>query len=74
MYAAGRFGRVASELPFQRHRIGKAYLGTQAIGRVTIGYLDGHVSIVSNTDLVNSETGLSTLQSLWSPNDPELNH
>jgi hypothetical protein len=40
---------------------------------VQIGYADAHVALKSNSDLVDAATGLSTLDSWWSLNDPERN-
>lgn len=70
----GKFGNVCSELPFQRHRSAHANFGTQPIGQISIGFLDGHVSMLANDQLVNESTGLSTLIAMWSPMDPQLNH
>lgn len=36
------------------------------IGRINIGYADGHVELKSNRQLVDPLTGVSTLDSLWS--------
>jgi prepilin-type processing-associated H-X9-DG protein len=67
--------QVNCELPFARHRPrNSAGTGTQPIGRVTIGYADGHVEMKSNDELADAATGLSTLDSLWSPLDPSINH
>jgi prepilin-type processing-associated H-X9-DG protein len=72
---AGRWGFVNSELPFIRHREpGDPGHGTQPIGRVTIGYADGHVSLKTNSDLASASTGLSTLDSMWSLEDPIMDH
>ena len=69
-----RFGSANSELPFQRHRSPKSLAsGTASIGRVNIGYADGHVSAKSNAELVDPVSGLSTLDSWWSPLDLQLN-
>jgi prepilin-type processing-associated H-X9-DG protein len=71
---AGRWGSVTCELAYARHRPRKGPgKGTQPIGRIQIGYADGHVALRSNADLVDAKTGLSTLDSLWSPKDPALN-
>jgi prepilin-type N-terminal cleavage/methylation domain-containing protein/prepilin-type processing-associated H-X9-DG protein len=70
----GPFGSVNSELPYIRHRLHQSLgQGTQPIGRVTIGYADGHVAMKSQSDLYDANTGLSRLDSLWSPMDPQLN-
>jgi len=72
---SNHFGQANCELPFQRHRISRSSgRGTQPIGRVNIGYADGHVALKSNDDLVDSVTGLSTLDSWWSPIDDAINH
>lgn len=65
--------RSGSELPFSRHR-GRAIPGAAAAvkGSVSIGYADGHVDMRSDTDLVQPN-GLSSLDSLWSPYDPDFN-
>jgi prepilin-type N-terminal cleavage/methylation domain-containing protein/prepilin-type processing-associated H-X9-DG protein len=66
---------VNCELPFARHRTRESGGdGTQPIGRVTIGYADGHVEMKSNQELVDPVSGLSTLDSLWSPLDASINH
>lgn len=72
----GKYGwMINCELPFARHRPAHSTgTGTQPIGRVTIGYADGHVEMKSNDDLADAATGLSTLDSLWSPLDPSINH
>jgi prepilin-type N-terminal cleavage/methylation domain-containing protein/prepilin-type processing-associated H-X9-DG protein len=65
---------VTCELAYARHRPRKGPgRGTQPIGRVQIGYGDGHVALRSNQDLVFPETGLSTLDSWRSPIDDRLN-
>jgi prepilin-type processing-associated H-X9-DG protein len=71
MISAGRFGMVNCELTYCRHRAreGKS---TQPIGRVHIGYADGHVELKSNRELVNPITAVSTFDSLWTPRDREL--
>jgi len=71
----GRFGIVSSELPYQRHRKHTSPgTGTQAIGRVNIGYADCHVALKSDSDLATASTGLSTLDTLWTPGDDRMNH
>lgn len=75
MFNAGPYGYVTTELPYERHRSREGPgQGTQAIGRVTIGYADGHVVMKSQVDLYDPTTGLSRLDSLWSPADPRLNN
>lgn len=67
-------GMVNCELPYARHRAHNGRgVGSQPHGRVTIGYADGHVALKSDTDLVIASTGLSSLDSWWSPLDPEIN-
>ena len=65
------FGKANSELAFMRHRSSHSPgVGTQPIGAINIGYLDGHVALKTNGDLVNDE-GKSTLDSIWSSWDSE---
>jgi prepilin-type N-terminal cleavage/methylation domain-containing protein/prepilin-type processing-associated H-X9-DG protein len=65
---------INSELPFARHRLNHSPgTGAQPIGRVTIGYADGHVEMKSDQDVANAATGLSTLDSQWSSLDPTIN-
>ncbi len=71
---AGRWGSVTSELPFMRHRKYNGLgVGTQPIGRVNLGYADGHVQTKSNFDLIikSPVTGndVITGDSYWSPFD-----
>jgi prepilin-type N-terminal cleavage/methylation domain-containing protein/prepilin-type processing-associated H-X9-DG protein len=74
MAYGGRFGPVSCMLPYSRHRpAGMAGDVTTPVGRVTIGYADGHVALKSHLELADQNTGLSTLDSMWSPMDPELN-
>ncbi|HEY1685365.1 MAG TPA: prepilin-type N-terminal cleavage/methylation domain-containing protein [Tepidisphaeraceae bacterium] len=72
--SAGSLGLASTELPYMRHRLyqGPGH-GLDAVGRVTIGYADGHVAIKSNTELYDS-SGKSMLRTLWSPADPLLNN
>ena len=71
---AGRWGLVNCELPFMRHRWESFPTGTLPVGRVNLGYTDGHVAAKTEKELVDSATGLSTLDSLWSPLDPQINN
>jgi prepilin-type N-terminal cleavage/methylation domain-containing protein/prepilin-type processing-associated H-X9-DG protein len=64
---AGPAGMANSELAFSRHRPANSPgTGTLPIGAINIGYADGHVALKHNTELVDPETGKSTLDSLWS--------
>ncbi len=67
----GQWGRQKCELPYIRHGSPRGN-GTDGTRCVNIGYADGHVATVFQTDLVDMNTGLSTLNSLWSPMDPDL--
>ena len=69
----GHWGLVNCELPFMRHRRSNGS-GTRPVGQVSIGYADGHVAMKSNDDLGIAATGLSTLDSWWTPEDPAMNH
>lgn len=69
-----RWGYVICELAYARHRPRKGPgTKTEPVGRIQIGYADGHVALRSNADLVFPDTGLSTLDSLWSPLDVAIN-
>jgi prepilin-type processing-associated H-X9-DG protein len=71
---ANRWGWVNCELDYTRHRPRKGPGSrTQPAGRVQIGYADGHVALRSATDLFFADTGLSTLDSRWSPLDAAIN-
>lgn len=67
-FSAGPWGKVNCELAYSRHRVG-AGIGTQPIGKVNIGYADGHVEPRSNSDLADTASGYSRLDALWSPLD-----
>jgi prepilin-type processing-associated H-X9-DG protein len=45
----------------------------ESIGRLNIAYADGHVALRSNDELADYHTGVSTLDSWWSPLDPQVN-
>ena len=68
-----RFGQCASQLVYSRHRRPKepGTLG-DPVGRLNIAFADGHVELLSNDDLVDKQTGLSTFRAMWSPNDREI--
>jgi prepilin-type N-terminal cleavage/methylation domain-containing protein/prepilin-type processing-associated H-X9-DG protein len=75
LFSAGPWGRVNCELAYLRHRFGPhAGSFTAPTGHVSIGYADGHVALRSNSDLVNGSSGLSTMDSWWSPLDPAINN
>jgi prepilin-type N-terminal cleavage/methylation domain-containing protein/prepilin-type processing-associated H-X9-DG protein len=67
-----RFGECESQVCYFRHRTAKqpASLGN-AVGRMNIGFADGHVSLHSPTDLVD-QNGRSTFTAMWSPNDRQI--
>lgn len=68
-----RFGQCASEICYHRHRSPKqpGTLG-DASGRLNIGFADGHVELLSDKDLVDRNSGMSTYRAMWSPNDREI--
>jgi prepilin-type N-terminal cleavage/methylation domain-containing protein/prepilin-type processing-associated H-X9-DG protein len=74
-FSAGRWGLVNSKIDFERHRPpGSAATGRDPVGAVHIGYADGHVELKSSSTLANPQTGLSELDSWWSPLDAMQNH
>jgi prepilin-type processing-associated H-X9-DG protein len=68
-----RFGSSPCELPFYRHRLRRSARVIDPVGRVAIAYVDGHAAIRNDTDLADSATGLSSLDTLWSSLDPSIN-
>ena len=73
----GQWGLVNCELAYARHgpsREPEPGMPIPPVGRITIGYADGHVDMKSNDELANSTTNLSTLDSMWSPWDVQINH
>ncbi|MBV8779778.1 MAG: hypothetical protein JO353_00140 [Phycisphaerae bacterium] len=67
---AGRWGQVNCELAYMLHRTSSGPgRGTQPIGRVNLGYADGHVEARRNSDLVDYASGISTNSSFFSPLD-----
>jgi prepilin-type N-terminal cleavage/methylation domain-containing protein/prepilin-type processing-associated H-X9-DG protein len=41
-------------------------------GKVNMGFVDGHVEMIMNTEVANFSTNKSTFRVLWSPKDREL--
>ena len=74
----GQWGLVNCELAYLRHRSSSSSTSSgtliEPVGRITIGYADGHVDMKSNDELADSTTNLSTLDSMWSPWDVQINH
>ncbi|MDB5295722.1 MAG: hypothetical protein JWO31_1705 [Phycisphaerales bacterium] len=71
---AKRWGVARTELPFYRHRTATTAASVLSpVGRVAIAYADGHAAMRSNADLADPVTGVSTLDSLWSPLDAAIN-
>jgi hypothetical protein len=64
----GRFAPQNTELPFYRHR----RHSSRDAGAVHIGFMDAHVARFNQADLVDLQTGRSSLAALWTPIDPEL--
>jgi prepilin-type N-terminal cleavage/methylation domain-containing protein/prepilin-type processing-associated H-X9-DG protein len=69
-----RYGIVNCEIDYARHRP-RTYWAqrTEPGGLVNIAYADGHVAAKYESDLATRDTGLSTLDSLWSPLDETQN-
>jgi prepilin-type N-terminal cleavage/methylation domain-containing protein len=75
LFSAGPWGVVNCELSYMRHRFGPhGGAFTAPSGHITIGYADGHAALKSTDDLVYGSSGLSTMDSWWSPLDPAINH
>jgi prepilin-type N-terminal cleavage/methylation domain-containing protein/prepilin-type processing-associated H-X9-DG protein len=75
LVSTGRWGSANCELPYMRHRAGRAKSEKEPKGAVNIGYADGHVELKTEGMLADFATGKSTLDSLWSPydSDPAFN-
>jgi prepilin-type N-terminal cleavage/methylation domain-containing protein/prepilin-type processing-associated H-X9-DG protein len=67
----GRWGNANCELPYMRHRAGRAKSEKEPKGAVNVGYADGHVELKTEWMLADFATGKSTLDSLWSPYDTD---
>ena len=68
LYAAGRWGLVNCEVSFIRHRnFNGPGRGTQPLGRVNIGYADGHVASKTHSDVADPIAAVSRNDSFWSP-------
>jgi prepilin-type processing-associated H-X9-DG protein len=67
----GRFGSVATELDYARHRTSRPPDGDRlaAYGTTNLAYLDGHVEAKRHDELADFATGRSKFDSLWSPLD-----
>ena len=72
-FNAYRFGIVNCEIDYTRHRPQPTGPSAQPGGVVNIAYADGHVAPKTESDLADRNTGLSTLDSLWSPLDEAQN-
>jgi prepilin-type N-terminal cleavage/methylation domain-containing protein/prepilin-type processing-associated H-X9-DG protein len=67
-------GILNCEIDYSRHRPRNHWAQrTQPGGIVNIAYADGHVEAKSESDLADRDTGLSRLDSLWSPLDESQN-
>ena len=68
-----RVGTYESQMCYFRHRPPKQPGGLgNAIGRLHIGYADGHVALHSVDNLVDRNTGRSTFVAMWSPIDRQI--
>ena len=68
-----RFGSIAAQICYFRHRPPKQPWGLgDAIGRLNIAFLDGHVALHSDYDLFDRQSGKSTYLAMWSPVDREI--
>ena len=63
----GRWGPINCELAYARHRTIRNLIPfTQATGRVSIFFDDGHAALLSDRDLVSQQSGNSTGLAAWS--------
>jgi prepilin-type N-terminal cleavage/methylation domain-containing protein/prepilin-type processing-associated H-X9-DG protein len=63
----GVWGTVSSSMNWTLHGENKDPAVPE--GRTHFGYVDGHVSLTSNTEVYDAATGLSTYEALWAPDD-----
>jgi prepilin-type N-terminal cleavage/methylation domain-containing protein/prepilin-type processing-associated H-X9-DG protein len=68
----GRFGQRASQIAFYRHRTSRNPSIIDPEGKANFAFVDGHVELLSNTELADYETGKSRYRALWSPIDREI--
>jgi prepilin-type N-terminal cleavage/methylation domain-containing protein/prepilin-type processing-associated H-X9-DG protein len=69
-----RYGSIAAQICYFRHRRPRQAAGGlgDAIGRLNIGFADGHVAMCTQDDLIDKSTGKSTYEAMWSPVDREI--
>jgi prepilin-type N-terminal cleavage/methylation domain-containing protein/prepilin-type processing-associated H-X9-DG protein len=68
-----RFGTISAQICYFRHRRPRqpGTLG-DAVGRLNIGFTDGHVALHAHDELFDKDTGQSTYLAMWSPIDREI--
>src|SRR4051794_30856239 len=69
-----RFGPTDSQVCWFRHRKkpDRYALITEARGRANFGFADGHVEMLSHTDVADPATSKSTFRAMWSPIDRDI--
>ena len=68
-----RFGQISAQICYFRHRAGKSPAGLgNAMGRLNIGFVDGHVALHSHSELFDTQTGKSTFLAMWSQVDRDI--
>jgi len=74
MWITSRYGSLNSEMCYARHRkpVGSG-VGTNPIGRSSVGFGDGHVEMLNHLDLIEPSGNRSTTRALWSPRDRDYN-
>ena len=71
--AGGAANGANTELDYTRHRTAKDKLaGLAAVGRINIGFADGHVATFSHDQLADPVTKKSRLVALWSSYDRDI--
>jgi len=65
-----------TQVAWFRHRSKKdrGERGTVAVGRMNVGFADGHVELLAHDDLADPVTKKSKLRALWSPIDGQINN
>lgn len=71
-WSIGRFGTLASQIAWYRHRIGPARPITEPYGRANFAFVDGHVEAKRHDDFADFKTGKSRMAALWSLGDVDI--
>jgi prepilin-type N-terminal cleavage/methylation domain-containing protein/prepilin-type processing-associated H-X9-DG protein len=71
-WAIGRFGTLASQIAYYRHRAKPTRALTEPVGRANFSFIDGHVEAMTHDQLADFATGKSKYAAMWSTIDREI--